>query len=301
MDENLRYYCIFRGTVDNPRKKQWQLRKEIQKMGFSMNRKTVAKYFEKAHKKYVIVEPRLGIYNHKNLRYRLYLLQSEEPISAIEKIYHANKGHISHVIGGGNAFNVFVRARNEINTLEFPVLFNGLCGDYFQTVPRMSCDEASVLDADLPLEKGVLSVDCKNKLLSWDSRDWEIFNRISFDPYLRYKRIAEELNVHQTTVKLRFEKNILPCTYWVNAYFEKGYSLYTGIMIQTKTDYEFGLLDRISHLSSSAYFLKTAEGSLFILTYVRKIKTLVRYFNSLLEQKRIKEFKYSVCYDYFPR
>lgn len=60
-------------------------------MGYPMNRKTIAKYFKKTHEKYVIVKPRLNIWNHKNLRYRLYLLQSEKPISAIEKAYSANK------------------------------------------------------------------------------------------------------------------------------------------------------------------------------------------------------------------
>lgn len=266
-----------------------------------MNRKTIAKYYKKAHGKYIILEPSLGIYNHKNLQYHLYLLQSEEPISAIEKVYLANKGHISHVIGGGNAFNVFVRTRRKIDTLEFPVLFEGLCGDYIQTIPQNTCDEFSVLNPRSSLERGMFSIDLRDELLTWDSRDWEIFNRISFSPYLSYKKIAEELNIHQTTVKLRFENNIMPCTYWVNAYFEKGYSSYTGAMIQVKTDYEVGLFERLSRLSASAYFLKSLDGGLFILAYVRKIKALIRYFNSLLEQKQVREFQYSVCYDYLPR
>lgn len=241
-------------------------------MGYPMNRKTLAKYYKKAHEKYIILEPSLGIYNHRNLRHHLYLLQSEEPISAIEKIYSANKDHISHVIGGGNAFNVFVRARGEINTLEFPVLFEGLCGDFIQTVPQHTCDEFSVLNPSSPLEGGIFSIDLRDEILTWDSRDWEIFKKVSLSPYLSYKKIAEELNIHQTTVKLRFEKNILPCTYWVNAYFEKGYQSYTGAMIHVRTDYEVGLFERLSRLSASAYFLKSLDGGLFILAYVREIK-----------------------------
>jgi hypothetical protein len=164
----------------------------------------------------------------------------------------------------------------------------------------MSCDEAAVLNANLPLKKEIFSVDYRDGLLNWDFKDWEIFNRISFDPYLPYKKIAKELNIHQTTVKLRFETNINPCTYWLNAYFEKGYVSYNGVVIQVKTDYERGLLDRMSKLSSSAYFLKTVEGRLFILTYVRKINVLIMYFNRLLEQEHIK-FTYSGCHDYLPR
>jgi hypothetical protein len=301
VDEYLRYYSIFKGSVEDPRMKQWQLRRRVMKMGYPMNRKTIAKYFRKAHEKYIIVKPRLGIYNHKNLRYYVYLLESTKPISAIEKIYSANEDSISHVIGGGNSFNVFVRARGEIDTLEFPVLSSGLCGDYVQTLPRLTCDEELVLNPNSPLKKGTFPIECRDSLLAWDSRDWKIFDKISFDPYIPYKRISEELNVHQTTVKLRFERNIIPCTYWVNAYFEKGYPNYTGAMIQIKTDYERGLYERLSRLSSSAYFLKTVDGRLFILVYVMKIKALVRYFNSLLELKRVKEFKYSVCYDYLPR
>lgn len=301
MDISLRYYSIFKGSVEDPRMKQWQLRRRVMKMGYPMNRKTIAKYFRKALEKYIILEPSLGIYNHKNLRYYVYLLESTEPISAIERVYLANKGKISHVIGGGNSFNVFVRARGEIDTLEFPVSFSGLCGDYIQTIPRQTCDEEEVLNPDRLLKKGTFPVECRDSLLTWDSRDWEIFDRISFSAYIPYKKVSKELNIHQTTVKLRFERNILPCTYWVNAYFENGYSDYTGVMIQVKTDYERGLYERLSRLSSSAYFLKTVDGRLFVLVYIRKIKALVRYFNSLLELKRVKEFKYSICYDYLPR
>lgn len=301
MDESLRYYCIFKGTTDKPRKKQWQLRRKIQKMGYPMNRKTIAKYYRKAHEEYIIVKPRLAVHNHENLKHRLYLLQSKEPISAIRRVYSMNENRISHVIGGGNAFNVFVRARKDIDTLDFPILFQDLCGDYVQTIPQKNCDESSVFNANLPLEKGTFSVGVRKGLLQWDSMDWKICNMISFDPYVTYRWIAEELNVHQTTVKLRFVNNIEPCTYWLSGYFERGYLSYTGVMIQVRTDYEVGLFNRISKLSTSAYFLKTLKDPLFILTYVIDVKSLIRYFNSLLEQRRVEEFKYSVCYDYLPR
>lgn len=77
--------------------------------------------------------------------------------------------------------------------------------------------------------------------------------------------------------------------------------MYTGVMIQVKTDYEQGLFDRISKLSASAYFLKVLEDWLFILVYVVDVKVLIKYFNTLLEQNRIKEYSYSICYDYLPR
>lgn len=77
--------------------------------------------------------------------------------------------------------------------------------------------------------------------------------------------------------------------------------MYTGVMIQVKTDYEQGLFDRISKLSASAYFLKVLEDWLFILVYVVDVKVSIKYFNTLLEQNRIKEYSYSICYDYLPR
>ena len=270
-------------------------------MGLPMNQKTIAKYYEKAHDEFVIVKPRLVVYNHRNLRHLLYLLQSEEPISSIEKVYSANKGLVSHVIGGGNAFNVFVRTRTEIDTQGFPVLFKDSCGDYIQTIPQRTCNESNVLDISIPLRRGKFPVNSKDELLKWDSMDWEIFEKISFDTYIPYSKIAKDLNVHQTTIKLRFVNRIKPNTYWLDGYFEGGYSSYTGVMIQTQTDYELGLYDRMSRLSSSAYFLKTFRDKLFILTYIRNVRHLVRYFNFLFEQKLVKEFKYSVCYDYLPR
>ncbi len=61
-------------------------------MGFSMNRKTVAKYFEKAKDKYIILDPKLIIRNHENLCHRVYLLQSKKPISGIKKLFLLIKG-----------------------------------------------------------------------------------------------------------------------------------------------------------------------------------------------------------------
>ncbi|MBU7026814.1 MAG: hypothetical protein HXS48_07715 [Theionarchaea archaeon] len=301
MDENLRYYCIFRGSVEDPRLKQWQLRRRVQKMGHPMDRKTIAKYFKKAKDQYIILDPKLIIYNHENLRHRVYLLQSREPISGIKKLYLANKEKIAHVIGGGNAFNMFLRAREDIDPLGFPVMFRSFCGDYMQTIPQQTCDECSVLSADLPLEKGVFSINLGTEPLTWDSIDWNIYNWIAFKPYIPLKQIAEELDLHQTTVKNRFINHIRPATHWLSGYFEKGYLSYTGVMIQVRTDYEQGLFDRISRLSASAYFLKVLEDWLFILVYVVDVKILIKYFNALLEQKRIKEYSYAICYDYLPR
>ena len=270
-------------------------------MGFSMNRKTVAKYFEKAKDKYIIVDPTLIIYNHENFHHRIYLLRSKEPISNIKKLYLANKEKIAHVIGGGNAFNIFVRAKGDIDTLGFRILLKNFCGDYIQTIPQQTCDEYSVLNADLPLKKGIFPIDLGAKSLAWDSTDWNIYNQIAYSPYIPYKHVAEKLGLHQTTVKNRFLNHIKPATYWLTGYFEKGYLLYTGVMIQVKTDYEQGLFDRISKLSASAYFLKVLEDWLFILVYIVDVKVLIKYFNTLLEQNRIKEYSYSICYDYLPR
>lgn len=301
MDENLRYYCIFRGSVEDPRLKQWQLKKRVQKMGHPMDRKTIAKYLEKARDQYIILDPKLIIHNHENLRHRVYLLQSEEPISGIEKVYLTNKERITHIIGGGNAFNIFVRAKEDVDPLGFPVLFKSFCGDYIQTIPRPACDERSVLNADLPLKKGAFSVNFDTRLLRWDSTDWDIYNLVAYNPFIPFKMIAQELDLHQTTVKNRFVNHIKPATHWLSGYFEKGYLSYTGVMIQVRTDYEQGLFDRISKLSASSYFLKVLGDWLFILVYVVDVKVLIKYFNSLLEQKRIREYSYVVCYDYLPR
>ncbi len=301
MDENLRYYCIFRGSLNDPRLKHWQLRKKVQKMGYPMDRKTIAKYFEKAKEYYVILDPKLVIHNHENLRHRVYLLQAKEPISGIEKLYSVNREKMVHVIGGGNAFNIFARAKDDIDPLGFSVLLKNSCGDYVQTIPQQTSSEHSVLDADLPLKKGTFSVNLGTKTLVWDSTDWDVYHRIAYKPYVPFKNIAKELNVHQTTVKKRFVEHIKPATYWLNGYFERGYLSYTGVMVQVRTDYELGLFERISKLSASSYFLKVLEDWLFILVYVIDVKILIKYFNALQEQERIKEYSYTICYDYLPR
>lgn len=270
-------------------------------MGYPMDRKTISKYFEEAKNHYIILDPKLVICNYKNLRHRVYLLQSKEPISGIETLYSVNKEKITHVIGGGNAFNMFVKAREEIDPLEFPILFESFCGECVQTIPQQTCDEYSVLNADLPMKKGELPINLGTKLLKWDSTDWDIYNRVAYKPYIPFKKIAEELNLHQTTVKKRFINHIVPETFWLSGYFEKGYLSYTGVMIQVRTDREQGLFDIISRLSSSAYFLKVLDDWLFILVYIIDVKILIKYFNTLLEQKRIKEYTYTICYDYLPR
>jgi hypothetical protein len=301
MDESLRYYSIFKGSVEDPRMKQWQLRRRVMKMGYPMNRKTIAKYYRKAHEKYIILDPKLVIYNHENLRHRIYLLQSKEPISGIEKIYQSNKEIISHAIGGGNIFKMFIRARQDIDTLGFPVLLKNFCGDYIQTIPKQTCKESHVLDADLSLKRGTLPLNISTKPLLWDSIDWDIYVNINNKPYGPSKWTAKKLNLHQTTVKNRFIKHISPATYWLSGYFEKGYLMYTGVMLQVKTRYELGLFDRISRLSASAYFLKVLDDWLFILAYVVDVKIIIKHFNTLMEQDRIKDFSYMICYDYLPR
>jgi len=137
--------------------------------------------------------------------------------------------------------------------------------------------------------------------LKWDSTDWKIYERIARNPQISFAQIARELDLHQTTIKLRFIEHIIPSTYWLSGYFEKGYLAYTGIMIQVKTAYEYGLYDRLFRLPATAYFLKTEGDWLFILTYVIDVKQLIKYFNELLDQKLIDEFHYTICYDYLPR
>jgi len=87
------------------------------------------------------LDPKLIIHNHENLCHRVYLLQSKKPISGIEKLFSANKRKITHIIGGGNAFNVFLRAKGDIDSLGFRILLKNFCGDYIQTIPQQTCDE----------------------------------------------------------------------------------------------------------------------------------------------------------------
>jgi hypothetical protein len=301
MDETLIYYILYRGTIDNPRLKQWQLRKKSQKMGLPMNQKTIAKYLKKGRDQYIILDPKLIIYNHENLLHRIYLLQSDEPITGIERIYTVNKEKITHVIGGGNNFNIFIRSREDIDTLDFPVVFKGYCGDYIQTIPQKSSKEDSVLAIGPSLNRGKYSLNSPSLSLKWDSKDWEIYKKIAYNPRISFAHIARELDLHQTTVKLRFIEHIAPPTYWLSGYFEKGYLAYTGVMIQVKTLYEHGLYERFSHLSATSYFLKTEGDWLFILVYVIDVKQLIKYFNGLLDQDLIDEFRYTICYDYLPK
>lgn len=126
-------------------------------------------------------------------------------------------------------------------------------------------------------------------ILEWNDLDFQIFNHFKDNARKKYREVAREINVHQTTVKRRLFSNILPNCKFIHYFFPRGYKYYNQTFFLIHSKYEQSLVKAFYLLPCTTYVYPFEKG-IGCNIFHRNINALLTMMEKLKSEKVIDSF-----------